>query len=143
MKMAAETVQDVMTSNPRTVLSTASAEEAAQQMRECDCGSVIVTDEEGQVNGIVTDRDIVIRAVAEGFDPADCPVGQICSQELEVLGPDDTIDTAIDKMRAKAIKRLPVVEENTPVGIVALGDLAVERDPKSALGAISSAQANH
>lgn len=140
--MSAQTVQEVMTSNPRTLQSTASAEEAARQMREFDCGSIIVTDELGRVTGIVTDRDIVIRAVAEGLTPADCQVSLLCSEELEVLDPDDSIDTAVEKMRAKAVKRLPVVEEETPVGIVALGDLALERDPESALGSISKAEPN-
>jgi CBS domain-containing protein len=69
-------------------------------------------------------------------------VGQICSRELTTLSPDTPIEAAVQVMRDKAIRRLPVVEGERPVGIVSLGDLAVERDPESALGGISAAPPN-
>lgn len=138
----ASVVEEIMTTNPRKVPGTASAEEAAREMLDCDCGSIVVTGEDGQVTGIVTDRDIVVRAVAKGFDPAECPVSEICSSELEVLNPQDSISVAKEKMRASAVKRLPVIEESLPVGIVSLSDLAVEADPNSVLGDISQAEPN-
>lgn len=138
----ASTVEQVMTSNPRTVTSDQTAEEAAREMRDRDCGSVIVTDQDGHIRGILTDRDIVVRAVAQGVNPANCLVSEICSEELEVLSPQDSIDSAVRKMSVKALKRLPVLDGDDPVGIVSLSDLAIERDPDSALGAISSASPN-
>jgi CBS domain-containing protein len=98
--------------------------------------------EKGQIQGILTDRDIVVRGLAEGRDPARTTVGEICSRELTVLSPTDSVGDAVKVMRDKAIRRLPVVEGGRPVGIVSLGDLAVERDPESALGGISAAPPN-
>jgi CBS domain-containing protein len=72
-------------------------------------------------------------------DPAKPALGDVCSRDLTTLNPSDAIETAVAKMRESAIRRLPVVEEGRPVGIVTLGDLAVERDPRSALGEISAA----
>jgi CBS domain-containing protein len=137
----AQKIRDVMTSNP-TVLSTSTPiSEAAGAMRDRGIGSVIVRDD-GSICGIVTDRDIAVRAVAESRDPKATKLGDICSRELTTLSPDDSIDKAVDLMRQKSIRRLPVVEGKQPVGIVSLGDLAMERDPKSALGDISAAPPN-
>ena len=110
-------------------------------MRDGNIGDVVVL-EDGQVRGILTDRDIVIRALAEGMDPSRTTVGEVCSRELTTLSPTDSIAQAVSIMRDKAIRRLPVVEGGRPVGIVSLGDLAVEREPDSALGGISAAPPN-
>jgi CBS domain-containing protein len=80
--------------------------------------------------------------LAEGRDPARTTVGEICSRELTTLGPSDSVHDAVTIMRDKAIRRLPVVDGGRPVGIVSLGDLAVERDPESVLGGISAAPPN-
>lgn len=136
-------VEEIMTTDPRSLPGTASLEEAAREMLDCDCGSVVVIGDDGQVTGILTDRDIVIRAVAEGLNPADCEISEICSSELEVLSPQDSTSEATKKMRASAVKRLPVIEDSRPVGIVSLSDLAVEADPDSVLGNISQAEPNH
>lgn len=134
-------IQDVMQPNPVTMSAASLVMEAARAMRDADVGSIIVT-EHDQTYGIVTDRDLVIRALAEGADWATVKLGDICSRELTVLSPTDTVETAVELMRDKAIRRLPVVENGTPVGIVSLGDLALERDPNSALGDISAAPPN-
>ena len=84
----------------------------------------------------------MVRALAEGRDPARTTVGEICSRELTTLSPNDAIGDAEKTMRARAIRRLPVVEGGRPVGIVSLGDLAVERNPDSTLGGISAAPPN-
>jgi CBS domain-containing protein len=110
-------------------------------MRDSNIGTVVVVDN-GKVGGIVTDRDIVVRAVAQGRDPATTKLRDISSHDLTMLSPMDTVEHAVQIMRQKAIRRLPVVENGKPVGIVSLGDLAVERDPDSALGNISAAPAN-
>lgn len=138
----AQSIRDVMTSDPLTVSASSTVTEAARKMKEADVGPVIVLNDDGAILGIVTDRDIAIRAVAEGKQPDSTPVGDICSAELATLGPDDAVDDAIRLMREKAIRRIPVVEGNRPVGIVSLGDLAIQRDPDSALADISAAPPN-
>jgi CBS domain-containing protein len=140
--MAGQTVRDVMTADPKTVPGSAPLIEAARRMRDEGIGPLLVLDN-GEVKGIVTDRDIVVRGIAEGADPAQTSVGEVCSTDLETLSPGDSIDRAVQLMRDKSIRRLPVVDEaGKPVGIVSLGDLAIERDPDSALAEISEAPAN-
>jgi CBS domain-containing protein len=111
-------------------------------MRANDIGDVIVVDDNGKLTGIVTDRDIVVRVVAEGRDPRATRLGDIASRELTVLAPDDPVERAVELMRERAIRRLPVVEQGKPVGIVSIGDLALDRDPDSALADISAAPPN-
>ena len=134
-------IHDVMTSHPVTLPGTASVQEAARTMREQAIGDVIVL-ENNQVCGIVTDRDIVVRSVAEARDPAATTLADICSHALTTVSPEDSIEQAVHLMRAKAIRRLPVVEDGRAVGLVSLGDLAVAREPDSALGEISAAPPN-
>jgi len=104
-------------------------------------GAVVVL-ENGTLCGILTDRDIVVRCVAKGSNPEDITAGSICSEYLAVLSPGDTVDNAIALMAKKAIRRIPVVDNGRTVGILSLGDLAQNRDPRSALGGISSAAPN-
>ena len=136
-----DVIRDLMTTNPITIPANASVAEAAQRMRDADVGPVIVLDGK-KVCGIVTDRDITVRTVAEGKNPKDVKVGEICSKDLTTLEPSAKVDEAVRLMREKAVRRLPVVENGRPVGIVSLGDLAVERDRNSALADISSAPPN-
>jgi CBS domain-containing protein len=140
--MAHHLIRDVMTPNPITLPATATAIDAAKAMREGDVGDVVVL-EDGHICGIVTDRDIVVRGLGVDRDPAQTKIGEICSRELTTVSPTDEVSAAIDLMKLKAIRRLPVVENDRPVGIVSIGDLAVERDRRSALGEISAAPPNH
>ena len=137
----AQLVRDVMTPNPVALQAASSLVEAALAMRDFDVGNVLVLDD-GQICGIVTDRDIVVRGIAGGNYPATVKLGEICSRELTTLSPTDTVEDAVSLMRQKAIRRLPVVENGQPVGILSLGDLALEKDPHSALGDISAAPPN-
>jgi CBS domain-containing protein len=135
-------IRDVMTPNPSTMPAEASAVDAARIMREQDIGDVIVL-ENNRLCGILTDRDIVVRALAQGANPATTKVGDICSRDLMTVTPNADIGEVTKMMRSKAIRRLPVVETGgRVVGIVTLGDLAVERDTDSVLGQISSAPPN-
>ena len=138
----ADTVRDVMTENPTTVEASATLVDAAKIMKQENIGDVLVV-ENGKVQGIVTDRDIVVRAIAAGDDPSHTSVREIASTDLEVLDPDDSIGDAIRKMEQAAVRRLPVVEDGKPVGIVTLGDLARVKDRDSALADISSASPNN
>jgi CBS domain-containing protein len=136
-----QSISDVMTTDPRTAQARETVRQAAKAMRDEDVGAVIVLDD-GQVCGIVTDRDIAIRAVADGQDPNETTIGEICSRDVETLSPDQSVEEAIKIVRKKNVRRVPVVEDGRPVGIVSLGDLAVERDPDSALADISAASPN-
>jgi CBS domain-containing protein len=127
-----------MTRDPRTVSSGDPVIEAARIMSADDIGDVIVVDG-GRVEGIVTDRDIVVRGVAESRDAGSTPVREVCTTGVEALEPGATVDDALRKMREADVRRLPVVEDGRPVGIVSLGDLAVEREPDSTLADISAA----
>lgn len=133
-----QTLKDVMTRNPIALASSSSVLDAARSMKASDIGDVIVLDND-QVCGIVTDRDITLRVVAEGKDPSSTLLGDCCSQNLITLDPNSSVDEAVKLMRDNAIRRLPVVEEGKPVGIVSLGDLAIQKDPKSVLADISEA----
>ena len=137
----AQQIRDLMTPNPVVLPGTASVHEAAQAMRDADIGDVIVIENQ-RVCGIVTDRDIVVRTVAEARDPATTTLADICSHPLLIVSPTDSVEKAVRLMGTYALRRVPVVEAGQPVGIVSLGDLAVERDPGSALGDISAAPPN-
>jgi CBS domain-containing protein len=137
----AETIRTVMTAKPVALQVGTTLVEAARAMRDHDVGDVVVLDDD-QLCGIVTDRDITIRSVAEGRDPSQSVLGEICSKDVVTVTPDDTVEKTVELMRKRAVRRMPVVENGRPVGIVSLGDLAVERDPESALGHISAADPN-
>ncbi|MET9079443.1 CBS domain-containing protein [Streptomyces sp. NPDC004232] len=99
--------------------------DVAQLMRQADVGDVLVVDE-GRLRGVVTDRDLIVRGMAEGGDVGDRTVVSACSDDLVTVAPEDDIDRVIGLMRERAVRRVPVVEGERPVGIVSLGDLAIE-----------------
>ena len=131
-----------MTPDPVALEAGASVTEAAKTMKERGIGDVIVL-EGGRLCGVVTDRDLVVRALAEDRDPSATSVGDICSRDVFTVAPDGDLTAAGDLMRQRAVRRVPVVEDGQPVGIVSMGDLAIERDPESALGEISSVPPNN
>lgn len=135
-------VTEVMTSDPTGVGREATIQQAAQVMRDRDIGDVIVFQGNGTVCGIVTDRDLVVRAVASGL-PGDTPIEEICSHEVVSVVPAAPVAEAVNLMREHNIRRLPVIEDEQLVGILSLGDLAIERDPDSALADISKAPPNN
>ncbi|MER6402334.1 CBS domain-containing protein [Streptomyces viridosporus] len=134
-------VRDIMTGAPVSVGPHTSVAEVARIMRDRDLGAVLVTDGD-RLRGLVTDRDLVVRSVSRGGDPEETTVAGACSEDLVTVGPDDDLDRVARLMREHAVRRVPVVDGGHPVGIVALGDLAMERDPQSALGDISVARPN-
>jgi CBS domain-containing protein len=134
-----QSIQEVMTEDVVVMPTSATLAEAGREMRERDIGNVIVLEDE-TVAGILTDRDIVIRAVADGRSPGETTVGEIATRDPETLRPEDTVEDAIRIMRDKAVRRLPIVEDGRPIGIVSIGDLAVEHDSDSALADISASE---
>lgn len=134
-------VHEVMTDAPVTVSTQTTVAQVASMMRERDIGDVLVT-QDGRLYGIVTDRDIVLRAVADGRDSTATPIGEVASRDLVAIEPDDDADRALLLMRARSVRRVPVVRDDRVVGILSLGDMVVEREPQSVLADISAADPN-
>ncbi len=138
-------VAGVMSPDPVAVSSDSAVLDAARMMRELDIGAVLVMDGD-RLKGVVTDRDITVRAVAEERDVARTPVSDIASHSLTTVSPDDTLDRVAEIMRSEALRRLVVVQGGRPVGIVSLGDLALTdeaaEDAAIALTDISAAPAD-
>jgi CBS domain-containing protein len=110
-------------------------------MKRRGIGTVLVLTD-GKLSGLVTDRDITVRVLAENRDPRTTRIGDICSGEPVVLGPDDDLSEASRLIRDHAVRRIPVLRDGTPVGVVSVGDLALDRDATSALPVVSSAPPN-
>ena len=127
----AKTVRDAMTSNPRTTSPSQSLADAAQIMKSEDVGSVPVVDD-GRLVGVVTDRDIAIRAVAEGADARATSVGDVASRDLVTVEPGESLDQALALMARHQVRRLLVVESGELVGILAQADVAAEVKEKKA-----------
>lgn len=134
-------LREIMTDAPVTVDESATIADAARLMRDRDIGDVIVVSETG-ITGIVTDRDIIVRAVAEGKDTA-TPVSSVVSRDLQTLRGDDSVAAATTLMREYDVRRVPIVEDGELIGMVVLGDLAGNQDPKSVLADISAAPPNN
>jgi CBS domain-containing protein len=124
-------IRDVMTANPRTVSPNDTIQNAACIMRDEDTGVVPVV-ENGRAIGVVTDRDIVVRAVADG--QLNTPVRNVASSDLVCVSPDASTREAADLMSEHQIRRLPVVENDLLVGIVSIGDLAVKEGKDKRVG---------
>ena len=119
--------RDVMTREPVTLGPGATMGEAATLMRQEDCGSIPIV-EDGRLVGIVTDRDIVIRAVAAGKDPRSTPVSDVMSADPVCIEPGTSLDEAQELMAERQVRRLPVVEDGKLVGILVIGQVA-RREP--------------
>ena len=118
---------DIMTKDVVTVSPEATIQEVAQLMKEADIGPVLIVDNEQSrtLVGIMTDRDIVLKVIADGQDPRTTPVGEAMSKKLVTVGPDDDVDVAMKAMAQFQLRRIPVVEENMMlVGIISQADVA-------------------
>ena len=120
----AKSVRDAMTENPRSIGASASVVEAARLMRDEHIGSLPITDDEELV-GMITDRDITTRVVAEAADPKMTSVGDVVSRDLISVEPDEDLEEAVQLMASHQVRRLPVVENGRLVGIVAQADVAL------------------
>jgi CBS domain-containing protein len=132
-------IREVMTAAPGAIRTTDTLQSAARLMRTKDIGDVLVEDDKGMLAGIITDRDVAIRATAEGADPKTTTVEGIFTHDVTALAPTDTVQEAVRLMRAHDVRRLPVVEGGKAIGIISLGDISVETAPASILADISTA----
>ncbi|MFC0029706.1 CBS domain-containing protein [Micromonospora chaiyaphumensis] len=135
-------VSDVMTKQVVYLPAETPLDEAARVMKESDIGDVVVTDG-ATLAGMLTDRDIVVRAVAERADPSTTTIGAIVTREVVMIEQHCTANEAAALMRERNIRRVLVCDNDRKlVGIVSLGDLAMQLDPNSALSDISEAAPN-
>ena len=125
----AKSVRDAMTEDPRSIGASSSVVEAARLMREQHIGSLPITDDEKLV-GMITDRDITTRVVAEAADAKVTSVGDVYSRDLISVAPDNDLAEALQLMARHQVRRLPVVENGRLVGIVAQADIALGEDEK-------------
>jgi CBS domain-containing protein len=128
-------VREIMTEEVARAAPDSTLEEIAAIMRNEDTGAVPVLDD-GELVGLITDRDIVIRCVADGKDASEITADEIISDDLEIIGPDADVEEASRLMSQKQIRRLPVVEDGTLVGIISLGDIAVKSGDDQAAGTL-------
>ena len=136
-------VTEVMSTTVETVPTDSGLVEATQRMARADIGDVLVVDSGGALDGIVTDRDIAIRVVAEGQDPRDIRVGDVMSPAVSV-GSNATVEEAMQAMRLYDIRRVPVVDTTgIPIGVISLGDLSTSRKAGGVLADLSAAPPNN
>jgi len=130
-------VSDIMTSEG---LATATLEttlaEIATRMRDENVGAIPIVDEDEKLAGIITDRDIVVRGIAEGEDPNECTAEDIISEQLHTIHPGAALEEAAELMARHQIRRLPVVEDAIIVGMISLGDIAVKSEEDEAAAAL-------
>jgi CBS domain-containing protein len=138
-----QTVQDVMTPEVVFLPADTTVDEAARAMREKDIGDVVITDGPA-LAGVLTDRDIVVRVVADRRDPCTTPVGEVATRDPAMIQVDAPANEAAKLMRERSVRRLLVCDNDRRlVGIVSIGDLAARLDRSSALGEISGATPNN
>lgn len=134
------TCAEVMTPSPTACQPQHTAIEAAELMRREDCGLVPVISENGKLIGVLTDRDIVIKVVAEGRDPRNTAVSEVMSTDLVTCLPQETIETAMEQMATRQVRRIPIVErDGALVGIVAQADIATRLGKDNATGQVVQA----
>ena len=135
----AKIVRDAMTEDPHSIGASASVVEAARLMREGHIGSLPVTEDE-QLVGMITDRDITTRVVAESAAPETTSVGEVYSRDLISVEPDHDLEEALELMARHQVRRLPVVENGRLVGVVAQADIALKDNERTGqlVGAISA-----
>src|SRR6266404_5262924 len=123
-------IREVMTESPRTVRGDDTVAAAAKLMRDEDAGIAPVTEDGGKLVGVVTDRDLEIRVIAEGKDPRSTKVVEIASEKIYTVEPQQDLDEALSLMAQHQVRRLPVVERGKLVGILAQADVARHADPE-------------
>ena len=140
------TARDIMTGGAECARTTDTLVDAAQKMRDLDVGALPICGEDDRLKGMLTDRDIVLRCVADGADPSTVSVEDYAGDETVTIGADDPVDQALRTMTDHGVRRLPVIDGHDLVGVVSQADIA-RNLPDDQIGqlveAISSAPANN
>jgi CBS domain-containing protein len=122
-------IRDLMTTHVASVSATDSTAVAARLMWDCDCGAIPVLDDEGRAIAMITDRDICMAALMRDRAPSAIPVSDVMSRDLQSRGPDDSVSSAEQLMRAHQIRRIPIVDgDRRPLGLLSLADIARATD---------------
>ena len=130
----AKKARDIMNANVDFVKADQTVEEAARKMANDDVGALPVCNEQGRLEGMVTDRDIAVKVVAKGRDPKATKLRDLADQpEVVTIGADDSVEEALQTMRDKKVRRLPVIDGKEMVGIISQGDIATNL-PKGKVG---------
>jgi len=142
----ANTARDVMTQGAECIGENETVAEAAKKMSDLDVGALPICGEDDRLKGMLTDRDIVVKVLAQGKDPGSTTAGELAEGKPVTIGADDSISLAISTMKDNSVRRLPVIDGHDLIGIVAIGDLAQnaeEDDIGALLEAISAAPDNN
>ena len=133
--MGSRRVRDIMTSNPECLREKDSVVEAARIMKSEDTGVVPIIDDNGKLMGMITDRDIIVRLVADGRNPLDCKINEAMTKHVRSVDEDATVDEVLSVMRGANVRRVPVCDRSgVVVGIVSMADLATETQEKGKVG---------
>jgi CBS domain-containing protein len=142
----AKTAREVMTQGAECIGENETVQDAARKMADLNVGALPICGEDDRLKGVLTDRDIVVKVLAQGKDPESTKAGELGEGKPVTIGADDSVSEAISTMKEHAVRRLPVIDGHELIGIVAIGDLAKstdEDDVGSLLEAISSAPDNN
>lgn len=137
-----KTAREVMTQDAKCVGENQTIVDAAKQMAQLGVGALPICGEDDRLKGMITDRDIVVKVLGEGRDPASVTAGELGQGKPVTIGADDSLDEAIKTMKAEKVRRLPVIDGHRLIGIVSQGDIACEADEEQVgelVGAISEA----
>jgi CBS domain-containing protein len=124
----AKTARDVMSGGVECVGENDSVLDASKRLAELDVGSMPICGEDDRLKGMLTDRDIVVKVLAQGKDPADVTAGELGEGKPVTIGADDSVDEALRTMKDHKVRRLPVIDGHDLVGIVSIADLATDID---------------
>ena len=142
----AKTAREIMTQSAECIGENDSILDAAKMMSKSDIGAMPICGEDNRLKGVVTDRDIVVKVIAEGRDPSQVRAGELGEGKPVTIGADDSISLAIKTMADHQVRRLPVIDGHDLIGIVSIGDIAQNADEDDVgrlLELISSAPANN
>jgi CBS domain-containing protein len=118
------TAREIMTGSAECIGENETLEEAAKKMKQLDVGSLPICGEDNRLKGMVTDRDIVVKCIAEGKDPKSTKAGELGQGKPVTIGADDSVEEAIRTMQEHKVRRLPVIDGHDLVGMVSQGDIA-------------------
>ena len=140
------TAREVMTGDASCVGTEDTLADAARRMRDLDVGALPICGDDNRLKGMITDRDIVVKCVADGRDPNQTKVSELAEGKPVTIGADDSVEEALSTMKDHGVRRLPVIDGHELIGILSQADVA-KHLPEERLGdlveAISSAPANN
>ena len=116
--------REIMSSNAECVGENETLVDAARKMRDLDVGALPVCGQDNRLKGMLTDRDIVVKCLAEGHDPASTTAGTLCEGQIVTIGADDPIEEVLRTMKQYKVRRLPVIDGHDLVGVVSQADVA-------------------